>query len=86
MLLIHTCVVQALLPESLDTAQLQLLLKQEYANSEENATNRRLRNALISEADDLQPYQLQTEDQHSSGNIATCLLHVALLTRILQNS
>ncbi|XP_046667944.1 transcription factor E2F3-like [Homalodisca vitripennis] len=56
----------SLLPDSLDPEQLQMLMKQEYVGIEENATNRRLRNALISEADDLQPYQLQTEDQHSS--------------------
>uniref|UniRef100_A0A1B6M9G0 E2F/DP family winged-helix DNA-binding domain-containing protein n=1 Tax=Graphocephala atropunctata TaxID=36148 RepID=A0A1B6M9G0_9HEMI len=57
----------SLLPDSLDPEQLQMLIKPEYVGVEDNATSRRLRNALISEADDLQPYQLQTEDQHSSG-------------------
>lgn len=60
--------LQDLLPDTLDAEQLQLLMKQNLKNSEESASSRRLRNALISEADDLQPYQLQTEDQHSSGN------------------
>ncbi|XP_054271621.1 transcription factor E2F3-like isoform X2 [Macrosteles quadrilineatus] len=64
-----------LLPDHLNP-DLQLMIKTEAYPLETSSgsgvpplapeVTRRLRNALISEADDLQPYQLQTEDQHSS--------------------
>lgn len=74
----------ALLPDQLSPEHMQLLIKAEmYTPPESRGMTpagshfmgpevvRRLRNALISEADnDLQPYQLLTEDQHSSGNLA----------------
>uniref|UniRef100_A0A1B6CH38 E2F/DP family winged-helix DNA-binding domain-containing protein n=1 Tax=Clastoptera arizonana TaxID=38151 RepID=A0A1B6CH38_9HEMI len=60
--------VSGILPHSLDLAQLQMLTNYEPI-SEESTVSRRLRNALISEADDFNNYQLQTEDQHSSGKI-----------------
>lgn len=59
-----------MIPNQLDFEHLQLLMKYE-SGSEESLVSRRLRNALISEVDDFNTYQLQTEDQHSSGKVFT---------------
>lgn len=70
-----SAVVTEMIPNQLDFEHLQLLMKYE-SGSEESLVSRRLRNALISEVDDFNTYQLQTEDQHSS-DLDTTLDHVS---------